>query len=241
MRVLIVDDEPLARARLRRLLAADSSLVVIGEAAHTRAAEALLALDPDLVLLDIDMPGENGLDFARRLRARPVPPAIIFTTAHPQHALDAFASSPVDYLLKPIEADRLAAAVHRARQPTRAQQDHEPKLRVLIGRQTRQLAASELIAAISEDKYTRLIHADGEVLIEQSLKEIENRFAPYLLRLHRHSLAHRGRIRALDRGSDGQYRARIEGLAEPLEISRRCLPAVRAAFADDQTAHPATH
>ncbi len=229
MKVLIVDDEPLARARLRRLLSADPRLVVIGEAAHTRAAEALLVSDPDLVLLDIDMPGENGLDFARRLRQRPVPPAIIFTTAHPQHALDAFASSPVDYLLKPIEPARLEAAVQRARQPTRAQQDHAPKLPVQIGRQLRQIAASELIAVLSEDKYTRVIHTGGDALIERSLKDIEAQFADYLLRLHRHILVHRGRIRALERGIDGQYRARIDGLPEPLDISRRCLPAVRAA------------
>ena len=230
MKVLIVDDEPLARARLRRLLAADPHLIVIGEAAHTREAEALLAAEPDLVLLDIDMPGETGLAFAQRLRQRPVPPAIIFTTAHPQHALDAFASSPVDYLLKPIEPARLQAAVQRARQPTRAQQDHTPKLPVQIGRQLRQIAANELIAVLSEEKYTRVIYQDGEALIEQSLKEIEAQFADYLLRLHRHSLVHRGRIRALERGGDGQYRARIEGLPESLVISRRCLPAVRAAL-----------
>lgn len=230
MKVLIVDDEPLARARLRRLLAGDPHLIVIGEAAHTREAEALLAAEPDLVLLDIDMPGENGLDFAQRLRQRPVPPAIIFTTAHPQHALDAYASSPVDYLLKPIEPARLAAAVQRARQPTRAQQDHAPKLAVQIGRQLRQISANSLIAVLSEDKYTRVIHAEGEALIERSLKEIEAQFADYLLRLHRHSLVHRGRILALEQGADGQYRARIDGLPKPLEISRRCLPAVRASL-----------
>lgn len=231
MKVLIVDDEPLARARLRRLLAVDPRVVVVGEAAHTRAAEALLSADPDLVLLDIDMPGESGLDFAQRLRARALPPAIIFTTAHPQHALAAFASSPIDYLLKPIEPARLEAALQRARQPTRAQQERAPKLTVSIGRQTRQLAASELIAVLSEDKYTRVIHTGGEALIEQSLKEIEALFAAYLVRLHRHSLVHRGRILALERSADGQYRARIDGLAQPLDISRRCLPAVRAVFA----------
>ncbi|WP_407275933.1 LytR/AlgR family response regulator transcription factor [Halothiobacillus sp. DCM-1] len=231
MKALIVDDEPLARARLRRLLAVDPTVVVVGEAGNTRAAETLLAADPDLVLLDIDMPGENGLAFARRLRERPVPPAIIFTTAHPQHALDAFASSPVDYLLKPIEAERLLAALQRARQPTRAQQEQEPRLTLHIGRQTRQLAAAELIAVLSEDKYTRVIYVGGEALIEQSLKELETRFAAYLIRLHRHSLVHRGRIRALERGADGQHRARIDGLDSPLLISRRCLPEVRAAFA----------
>lgn len=234
MRVLIVDDEPLARARLRRLLAEHPHILVVGEAEHVAKAEAALALAPELVFLDIEMPGESGLGWAQRLRERAVPPAIIFTTAHPGHALEAFASSPVDYLVKPIEPERLAQAIARAVQPTRAQQSAEPRLNIQVGRQQRVVYASDIIAAVSDDKYTRLITADGEVLLEQSLKDLEGVFGDYLLRLHRHSLINRARLRTISRNAAGQHWAEVVGLPEPLEISRRALPGARAALSGDQ-------
>lgn len=230
MRALIVDDEPLARVRLRRMLDAYPGIVVIGEAGHTAAAEALLDRDPDLVFLDIEMPGESGLDWATRLRERPLPPAIIFTTAHPQHALDAFTAGPVDYLLKPIEQDRLTQAIVRARQPTRAQQDREPSLSIQIGRAQRLIRASQVIAVLSEDKYTRLIHSTGEALIDQSLKEIEVLMGDYVLRLHRHSLVNRARLTVIRRDGSGRHFAEVQGLDMPLEISRRALPHVKQAL-----------
>ncbi|MHB8920466.1 MAG: LytR/AlgR family response regulator transcription factor [Halothiobacillus sp.] len=228
MRVLIVDDEPLARARLRRLLAAHPEVRVIGEAGNARAADRVLSEEPDLIFLDIEMPGESGLSWASQVRQRPVPPAIIFTTAHPQHALDAFASSPVDYLLKPIEPARLAAALERARQPTRAQQTREPKLSIQVGRQQRFVYARDLLAAISEDKYTRLIHSEGEAVLDHSLKELETQFGDRLLRIHRHTLVSRARLQGISSNAQGQHFAEIMGLDAPLEISRRALPLVRA-------------
>ncbi|MDD3575486.1 LytR/AlgR family response regulator transcription factor [Halothiobacillus sp.] len=230
MRVLIVDDEPLARARLRRLLAEHPDVLVVGEADHVAKAEAALASEPELVFLDIEMPGESGLSWAKRLRQLAVPPAIIFTTAHPGHALEAFASSPIDYLVKPIEPERLTQALARAAQPTRAQQSHEPRLNIQIGRQQRVVSASDIIAALSEDKYTRLITVEGDLLLEQSLKELEGLFGDYLLRLHRHSLINRARLRAITRNASGQHLADVTGLPEPLEISRRAMPAVREAL-----------
>lgn len=230
MRVLIVDDEPLARARLRRLLAEHPDILVVGEADHVASAEAALASEPELVFLDIEMPGESGLSWAKRLRQRAVPPAIIFTTAHPGHALEAFASSPVDYLLKPIEREPLAQAIARAAQPTLAQQSREPRLSVQVGRQQRVVLASDIIAAQSDDKYTRLITVEGEVLLDRSLKELERLFGDYLLRLHRHSLINRARLRAITRNASGQHLAEVAGLPEPLEISRRALPGVQRAL-----------
>jgi two-component system response regulator AlgR len=231
MRVLIVDDEPLARVRLRRLLAAHQDIHVVGEAGTAAAAEQALSLEPDLVFLDIEMPGESGLAWAARVRQSPLPPAIIFTTAHPQHALDAFASSPVDYLLKPIEPARLAAAVARARQPTRAQQVNEPKLSVQIGRQLRLVYAPDILAALSEDKYTRLFHAQGEAIVDLSLKELEAQFGDRLLRVHRHAVINRARLQGVISNAQGQHFAQVQGLAQPLPISRRALPLVRAALA----------
>jgi two-component system response regulator AlgR len=231
MRVLIVDDEPLARARLRRLLAAHQAIHIVGEAGTAAAAEQALCFEPDLIFLDIEMPGESGLAWAARLRQRPLPPAIIFTTAHPQHALDAFASSPVDYLLKPIEPERLAAALARARQPTRAQQVNEPKLSVQIGRQQRLVTASDILAALSDDKYTRLIYVDGEAIIDLSLKELEAQLGDRLLRVHRHAVVNRARLQGIISNAQGQHFAEVQGLTQPLPISRRALPLVRAALA----------
>lgn len=244
MRTLIVDDEPLARARLRRLLNEHPDIAVIGEAGHTVAAQALLDQDPDLVFLDIEMPGESGLAWATRLRERPLPPAIIFTTAHPQHALDAFAASPVDYLLKPIEPARLAQAIARARQPTRAQQEHEPGISIQVGRAQRTIRASQVVAVLSEDKYTRLIHSTGEALIDHSLKEVETLLGDYVLRIHRNSLLNRARLTAIRRDGAGRHFAEAQGLDRPLEISRRALPQVRQALGyipsvDDSVAMPA--
>ncbi|MGC8698267.1 MAG: LytR/AlgR family response regulator transcription factor, partial [Halothiobacillus sp.] len=197
MKVLLVDDEPLARARLRRLLLVHADIEVIGEAGNAKAAERALADEPDLIFLDIEMPGESGLAFAARLRERAVPPAIIFTTAHPQHALDAFASSPVDYLMKPIEPARLAAALARARQPTRAQQAEEPKLSIQIGRQLRLIPLADMVAAVSEDKYTRFIFCGGEAIVDLSLKELEAQFGDRLLRIHRHAVILRARLQGV--------------------------------------------
>lgn len=227
MRALIVDDEPLARQRLKRLLAECPDVSVIGEAGDTAAAAGLLLREPDLIFLDIEMPGETGLDWAERLRALPVPPAIIFTTAHPQHALDAYRSSPVDYLLKPIEPERLVSAMARVRQITRAQQQQEPTLTVRLGRHDRVLRASELVAIFAEQKYARIVFDEGEALVSESLRELEQQFDQWLIRIHRHSLVSRQRLKEIELDSDGGHRARVAGLDEQPEISRRALRQVR--------------
>lgn len=227
MRALIVDDEPLARQRLKRLLAECPDVSVIGEAGDTAAAAGLLPREPDLIFLDIEMPGETGLDWAERLRNLPVPPAIIFTTAHPQHALDAFRSSPVDYLLKPVEPERLASAMARVRQITRAQQQQEPTLTVRLGRHDRVLRASELVAIFAEQKYARIVFDDGEALVGESLKDLEQQFDQWLIRIHRHSLVSRQRLKEIELDSDGRHLARVAGLDEQPEISRRALRQVR--------------
>jgi len=227
MRALIVDDEPLARQRLKRLLADCPDICVIGEAGNTAVAGELLAHEPDLVFLDIEMPGESGLDWANRLRNLPVPPAIIFTTAHPEHALAAFRSSPVDYLLKPVEPERLTSALSRVRQITRAQQQQEPGMTVRIGRQSRLLRASELIGVFAEQKYARVVFEGGEALVGDSLKDIEQQFDSWLIRIHRHTLVSRQRLTEIVQDAQGRHLAHVTGLTEQPEISRRALKNIR--------------
>ena len=122
LRVLLVDDEPPARERLRQLCAGIADVVVVGEAGNGRQALELAGqLAPEVVLLDVRMPGMDGLEAARQLAALPLPPAVIFITAFEQHALEAFDTAASAYLLKPVRREKLAAALARAQRPTLAQ------------------------------------------------------------------------------------------------------------------------
>ncbi len=237
MRALIVDDEPLARDRLRRLLARLGGVEVIAEAGDAEEASAAMRQAPDLVFLDIEMPGEDGIRLAHRLREADLPPAIVFTTAHPDRALSASETAPAGYLLKPIEPEPLRAAIERAGRPNRCHQARRPTLTVRLGREELRLGAEHLLAAIAEDKATHLYlldPADGrrrEAWIEPSLNELEERFDGQLLRLHRHSLVNPAQIHSVSH-HDGQHFCHVHHLDEALAISRRAWRSVRDALED---------
>ncbi len=239
MRVLIVDDEPLARSRLRRLLDGLGGMDVIGEASNGREAERLMPLEPDLVLLDIGMPGEDGIALARRWRAAELPPAIVFTTAHADRALAASETAPAGYLLKPVEADALRAAVQRAAQPTRCQQAGRSGLCVRVGREELLLGTDHLIAAVAEAKATHLYFLDPanpgrrrEAWLDTSLNELEAQFGDRLLRLHRNSLINPRCILSVSH-DQGQHHCHLHHLEQPLAISRRAWREVRDRIARD--------
>ena len=235
MRALIVDDEPLARGRLRRMLDGLGGVEVVGEAGNAEEACEAMRSVPDLVFLDIEMPGEDGIHLAHRLREADLPPAIIFTTAHADRALSASETAPAGYLLKPIEPASLRAAIDRAAQPTRCQQAERPTLGVRLGREELCLGAEHVVAALAEDKATHLYFldpADGrrrEAWIEASLNELETRFDHCLLRLHRKSLANPRQIVSVTR-EGGVHHCHLHHLDEPLAISRRAWRTVRAAL-----------
>ncbi|MCL7744997.1 LytTR family DNA-binding domain-containing protein [Guyparkeria hydrothermalis] len=235
MRALIVDDEPLARGRLRRLLVGLGGVEVVGEAANADEACEAMRTVPDLVFLDIEMPGEDGIRLGHRLREADLPPAIIYTTAHADRALIASETAPAGYLLKPVEPDALRAAIDRAAQPTRCQQARRPTLPVRLGREELCLGAEHLVAALAEDKATQLHFldpADGrrrEAWIETSLNELEARFDGRLLRLHRNSLANPRQIVSVTH-EGGLHHCHLRHLDEPLAISRRAWRTVRAAL-----------
>ncbi len=237
MRALIVDDEPLARARLRRLLGRLGGIEVVAEAGNAEEACAAMRQVPDLVFLDIEMPGENGIQLAHRLCKADLPPAIVFTTAHAGHALPASETAPAGYLLKPIEPAALSAAVERAGRPNRCQQTRRPTLTVRLGREELRLGPEHVIAAMAEDKATHLYlldPADGrrrEAWIEPSLNELEERFDGQLLRLHRNSLVNPAQIHSVSH-HDGQHHCHVHHLDEPLMISRRAWRSVRDALDD---------
>jgi two-component system response regulator AlgR len=238
MRIVIADDEPLARQRLRDLLATLSGIEVVGEAATGReACELANRLTPDALLLDIAMPVMDGIEAAQHIAHMESPPAVIFCTAYDEHALAAFEAGAIDYLLKPIRAERLGEALQRAR---RFSGEH---LRALQQRLPRNTQRSHLCARLrgnlrlipidevrylqAEEKYVVVHHAHGEDLIEEPLKSLEIEFGERFLRIHRNCLVSREELIELRRGLDGQTRAKLRHVTDLLEVSRRCLPTLR--------------
>ena len=235
MKTLIVDDEPPARARMASLLAQLGDIDIVGEAADGRSAVELAArLGADLVLLDINMPSMDGLEAARHLAELAPAPAVIFCTAYDEHALAAFDAIAVDYLVKPIRIERLQAAIARARrygsttvaalQPAAHARTH---LCARVRGNLVMLPVVDIIYLMAEDKYVRALHARGELLIEESLKALESEFEQRFVRIHRNCLVAKQRLSALERAADERVFVRLIDCTEQLEVSRRCLPAVR--------------
>ena len=229
MRVLVVDDEPPARARLRRLLEELPDAECTGEAGTgEEALDQARATSPDVVLLDIRMPGMGGLEAARRMAALPDPPAVIFTTAYEQHALEAFNVEASGYLLKPIRRERLAAALERAQRPSRAQlariaEATEARTHVTarIRDQLKLIPVADVLYFFAEQKYTTVRHLDGEDLIEDSLRALEEEFARQFVRVHRSALVAVAHIEALERAADGGTIVRLRHDGGELQVSRR--------------------
>jgi len=233
MRVLVVDDEPLARERMRRLLAAHPGFEIIGEARDGQEAlDKTRHLAPDMLLLDIDMPGMGGLDVAARLREEAVPPAVIFVTAHPEHALDAYRSAPADYLVKPVTPARLAEALDRLGTPTRAHQERQGQegewVHVQLAGSHRRIPLAEVFFFLAEDKYVKVVHQHGEALLDQSLKQLEDQFGPAVLRVHRNALINRARLVGLVCLGDGHFQVELAGTTQRVDASRRLARHVRA-------------
>ncbi|RCS28697.1 DNA-binding response regulator [Rhodanobacter denitrificans] len=228
MRVLVVDDEPLARARMITLLGECAEAEVVGSVGDGETALAALdELQPDALLLDINMPGTDGVALAQRLASR-ARPQVIFCTAYESHALKAFELGAVDYLLKPVRLDRLRDALQRA-QRRLADAPREPAAYLrgrLRGEQVR-IALDEVICLLADEKYVVVQHRRGELLIEDSLRQLEETYPGQLIRLHRNCLVPPPRLLGLKTLPDGRVLARLDGSELNPEISRRNLPAVR--------------
>ncbi|MDB6163195.1 MAG: algR [Xanthomonadaceae bacterium] len=237
MRVVIVDDEPLARIRLRELLEEQPGVTVVGEAGDGHAAlHACAELVPDLVLLDIVMPGIDGLETARHLAAFEPRPAVVFCTAFDAHALSAFDAAAIDYLVKPVRAERLAAALERVRtfaagrgQATAAARAGQRRTHLCARMRgsLRLIPMDDVHYLQAEEKYVVVHHARGEDLIEESLKSLEDEFGERFVRIHRNCLVARHEIVELKRSTDGHVQAVLRHGKQPLEVSRRCVSALR--------------
>ena len=250
LRVLIVDDEPLARLRLTQLVAecGDPPCRVAGEAGDPASALAWLAEhEADVVLLDIQMPGANGLQLAQRLRDDPAyagrAGAIVFVTAHGEHALHAFEVEAADYLTKPVRRERLQQALRRVAQRRPADGEGDDGV-VLVNERGRviRVPIADVLYLKAELKYVTLRTAAHTHLLDESLTELEPRLAGRFIRIHRNALVARRAVRALERrvagpddaseGGEG-WAVRVAPTDEWLAVSRRQLPAVREALSGD--------
>lgn len=247
--VYLADDEEPARARLKELLADVSGEVatrVVGESANgLELIERLPASGARVLLLDIQMPGISGLEVARHLAALEVPPAIIFVTAHDRHAVEAFELNALDYLMKPVRGERLAAALKKAQaaEPAegerfaRASRASREYFSVAERNRITLIPVGDVVYLKAELKYVTLRTRAGEHLIEEPLVAIEKEFAGRFIRVHRNCLVARERIRGFERGKSGaggedeemQWNVVLEGVDERLPVSRRQWSTVKAA------------
>jgi two-component system response regulator AlgR len=232
LRILIVDDEPPARERLRSMLVEAGGFEVAGEAGNGEQALQLVdTLEPDIVLLDVRMPGIDGLEVARHLATQDEPPAVIFTTAFEEYALEAFESQAIAYLLKPIRAEKLLAALAKANRLTRPQLQQvasaarEPACRSHIGVRGRDglklIPVDDVMCFHADQKYTTVKHLKGEDLIEDSLKTLEDEFSATFVRIHRNALVNTKYLERIARDASGQHFVHLRGMPEALEVSRR--------------------
>ena len=239
MKILVCDDEPLARERLSRMVQ-DAGHTVVAQATNgIEALEAVRIFQPDVLFLDVRMPEMDGLRCAEALMRLESPPAVIFVTAFDQHAIDAFRTQAIGYLLKPVSRDDLQSALNRANRLNAAQVNH---LRVL--HDPNAMAMRQHIAArthrgmelipieniyyfLADQKYVTVRHSGGQVLIDETLKELETEFGDRFIRIHRNALLAIPYLEGLEMVSTGQYQVRFRGIEERLAVSRRHLPQLR--------------
>lgn len=246
LRVLLVDDEMLARQRLSTLLGDIDTprSTVVGEAGDAAQAVALLRTTScDVLLLDIGLPGRDGLQLAAALRAQPNPPALVFVTAHAQHALRAFELDAIDYLTKPVTRDRLRAALVRVAQRLRVSEpsasgEASPLLVVHDRGRMLRLPLSQVLYLKAELKYVTLRTESHSYVLDDALSDLEQRLGDGFLRIHRNALVARAAVRALQRRvmDDGDspgsetWAVCVAPSGEWLAVSRRQLAAVREAL-----------
>ena len=243
LRALIVDDEALARSRLRTLLGdcRAPAVTVAGEAAHAvQAMDALRRDSFDVVLLDIRMPGADGITLAQTLAQMPEPPAVVFVTAHSEHAVQAFEVEAVDYLTKPVRLERLQQALQKVERLAQAAKGLQPDstmehLVIQDRGRTERVPLAEVLYLKAELKYITVRTGSKSYILDGSLNELEERYTQQFMRIHRNALVARRAVRALEKHFDAEegegWAVRLNGIDELLAVSRRQLSAVREAIA----------
>ena len=242
LKVLLVDDEVLARSRLRTLLADCSApgADVLAEAATSlQAIDAIRTTAFDLVLLDVRMPGMDGVQLAQAIADMPQPPAVVFVTAHAEHAVQAFDVAAVDYLTKPVRLERLQQSLQKVE---RLAQSNKELIGNLLGDvlviqdrgRAERVPLAEVLYLKAELKYVTVRTEKRSYIFDGALNELEEKYAAYFIRIHRNALIARRAVRALEKHDDAQdgegWAVRLNGIPELLAVSRRQLGAVREAI-----------
>ena len=237
MKVLIVDDEAPARDRLIHMVSSIDSMETSGQASNgLEAVRMVQDSHPDVVLMDIRMPGMDGLEAARHLSEMDEPPAIIFTTAYSEHALEAYDANAVDYLVKPIRQEKLEKSLAKARKLTKAQiaalnietnNTGRSHICARIRGNLELIPVDEIVYFQADQKYITVRHLGGEVLIEDALKNLETEFEDRLIRIHRNALVSTSYITGMEKNIDGRFVVSFKQIDDKLEISRRHVAEVR--------------
>jgi len=238
VKVLIVDDEPPARDRLRRLLDELDGWDVVGEADNGRTALTLSSEQlPDVILLDIRMPGMDGIEAAKHLSTLDNPPAVIFTTAFDQYAIDAFEAQAIGYLMKPVRKGRLERALTHAARLTRGQlsgladtnegSSRRGHICAKRGDELRLIPIDEILYFRADQKYVCVQHVNGEDLIDEALKSLATEFEDDFVRIHRNALVSLNYLVAVEKAEDGSYFAQLKNSDEKLSVSRRHVSSLR--------------
>ena len=251
MKILVVDDEPLARERLLRLLKKlqpDADCLQAGDG--EQALAVIAAQQPDLLLLDIRMPGMSGIDLAVKLDAVEQPPAVIFCTAYDEYALQALQHQAVAYLLKPVREAELGSALDNAGRLNRLQlaslaslsdtslsgdqpgADRRTHLSSPGHRGFETIAVEEIRCLLAEQKYVVACSPGRELLIPDTLKELEHEFGDLFVRVHRNALVARAYIIRLQREESGPWSVLLDGVSQRPVVSRRHLGSVKQRLAD---------
>ncbi|TXD96861.1 response regulator transcription factor [Psychrobacter frigidicola] len=239
MRIVVCDDEPLARERLIRIVQESGHEVVAQATTGAEAITAVNSLQPDVILLDIRMPEMDGVRCATILNELEHPPAIIFVTAYDHYAIAAFKANAIGYLLKPANKVELLEALGRAKNLNAAQLNGIRKLQDPTARPVREhitarthrgvelIKLTDIYYCTADQKYVKVRHKGGIVLIDDTLKELEQEFGERLFRVHRNAIINLNYLDFLETIDSGQYQVRFKGIDETLAVSRRHLPALR--------------
>ncbi len=237
-KLIIVDDEEPARERLQHLLDEIPNWeVVAGCGTGSEALALVQSLEPAALLLDIRMPGMSGIETARHLTALESPPAVVFTTAYDEYAIEAFDAQAVGYLLKPVRLERLRQALEQAarlsasqlKQVAKATSENRSRRHIAarLGDQVRLIPLGDVLMFRADRKYVSVVQAHGEDLIDESLKDLEEEFSETFVRVHRSVLVNASHIECLDKAADNKYVVRLRGRDETLAVSRRQLADVK--------------
>ncbi|AOT09249.1 LytR/AlgR family response regulator transcription factor [Pseudoalteromonas luteoviolacea] len=224
MKYLVVDDEPIARRRIQRLLKEFELLECVGEAQDGESALKLVeSLRPELVFLDISMPGMDGIELGKKLRDSDVNIKLIYVTAYPEHALKAYQIYASGYLVKPVDNTQISELMNHLFPDTLA------KLQYQVGHDIRWVNVPDILIAQTDDRYTHIYFEGGDALIDTPLKKLLADFPSHFVQVHRNTIVKKASIVSLE-SYEGTHKVVLDGVDEPVSVSRRAYASLKSVF-----------